>query len=229
MLKKESFKVFQGVLDDATLKTLMKLSSKGIIERMQGFVKRGKEGSVLAGRDYDGNTIAVKIYAIEASNFNRMLPYIDGDPRFSRIRGNKKSLILGWCKKEYKNMIKAHSNGILCPEPIASMRNILVMEFLGRGYTPAPRLIDADIKNPQETFEKVVDQMRHLYGCGIVHGDLSAYNILYWKREPYFIDFSHGVLKSHPRADDFLKRDVGNIVKFFKTNNKEETLRRVLE
>ncbi len=52
----------------------------------------------------------------------------------------------------------------------------------------------------------------------MVHGDLSAYNILLWGR-PYFIDFSHGTTADNQMALELLKRDVKNINSYFSKLN----------
>jgi len=50
----------------------------------------------------------------------------------------------------------------------------------------------------------------------IIHSDLSEYNILFYKNKPYLIDLAQGVVREHPFAFDFLKRDIENVVKFFR-------------
>ena len=49
----------------------------------------------------------------------------------------------------------------------------------------------------------------------LVHGDLSAYNILYWHGTAWIIDVSQAVLTTHPNAATFLLRDCRNLVRFF--------------
>lgn len=224
MLYKETFKVFEGVLDDLALEALLKLASRGIIDRMHGFVKSGKESSVLMGEDKTGKRLAVKVYAIEASNFRRIMPYLQGDVRFTKVRRDKRSVVHAWCLKEYKNLMKARAAGVRCPEPLAALKNVLVMEFLGEGYAPAPRLGEAEIKEPEKTFGEIMADIKSLWRVGLVHGDLSPYNILYWEELPYFIDFSQGVLASHPMAAELLRRDVHNVLKFFRQEGNEEEI-----
>jgi RIO kinase 1 len=61
-----------------------------------------------------------------------------------------------------------------------------------------------------------VEYVQKLYKAGMVHADLSQFNILNLKEEPVFIDFSQCTLKRNPRAEEFLERDVRNICNFFK-------------
>ncbi len=212
----EQRKVYSGVLDEQTLFTLYKLSNKGYFDILHGFVKQGKESSILAAEKKTGEIVAVKIHAISAGNFKRMWPYLEGDPRFYRIKHNRRAIIFAWCKKEFKNMQIAFKANIPCPEPIAQMNNVLIMEFLGENFTPAPRLIDITLENPEKIFKEIIEYIRLLYKANLVHGDLSFYNILWYKEKPYFIDFSQGVLLEHPNAQFLLKRDIINICNDFK-------------
>jgi RIO kinase 1 len=51
--------------------------------------------------------------------------------------------------------------------------------------------------------------------ANMVHADLSEFNILIYKNKPYLIDLGQGVLLKHPRAFDFLRRDIHNILNHF--------------
>ncbi|MBR9682805.1 MAG: serine protein kinase RIO [Candidatus Aenigmarchaeota archaeon] len=214
----ERRKIFSGVFDEATLLTLYKMSNKGIFETIHGIIKSGKESSVFLAETKDGKEVAIKVYAIGASNFGKMKPYLIGDPRFEKIKRDKRSITFAWCKKEYKNLQKAKNAGISCPEPIAFANNVLVLEFLGKKMEAYPRLAKTKVKDPEKLYKKIVKDLIAMYKKSkMVHGDLSEYNILIDNNEkPYIIDFSQAVILSHPNADDFLKRDVKNICRYFK-------------
>jgi len=77
-----------------------------------------------------------------------------------------------------------------------------------------PMLIKIVPKNLKEVYKEVLDNFRRLINAGLVHGDLSAYNILFWDKV-YFIDFSHGVVIKSPIALDLLKKDVKNVNSYF--------------
>jgi len=70
--------------------------------------------------------------------------------------------------------------------------------------------------------------------AGLVHGDLSEYNVMNWKERPVIFDMSQAVLLEHPMAEQFLRRDITNLGHFFrklgvKVNNAEETYRWVTQ
>jgi len=210
MDRSEFKKIWHGVFDDMSIMALYKLTNKGTIGEIKAIIKEGKESQVLAAEP----NVAVKVYAIEASNFRQMWPYLVGDTRFSHIRKNKKSIIFAWCKKEYRNLEKARKGGVSCPAPIAFLSNVLIMEFLGKDFNPYPRLKDAVVDDKEKTFNEIIENIKKLYKAGLVHGDLSEYNVLIGDK-PYIIDMSQSVLLTHPNAEKFLERDVYNICKFF--------------
>jgi RIO kinase 1 len=76
----EKIKVTENVFDEATLKALYTLSSKGIIEALGGSISTGKEANVFLADGKD-HSLAIKIYSINSSTFNSMEDYIMGDPR----------------------------------------------------------------------------------------------------------------------------------------------------
>ncbi|MEM7820106.1 MAG: serine protein kinase RIO, partial [Candidatus Aenigmatarchaeota archaeon] len=159
--------------------------------------------------------IAIKVYAVAAANFKRMHPYLIGDPRFAHVKSDRRSIVYAWATKEYKNLQKAANAGVACPTPIAVRANVLVMSFLGEGGVSYPRLSDIKLENYQNVFENVVNNMKLLYQkAKIVHGDLSEFNILLGDK-PYMIDFSQSVVLNHPQADEWLRRDVENVCKYF--------------
>jgi len=224
----EERKIFQGVLDEKSLMSLYSLMNKGVLDMVHGFVKQGKESSVLVGEDKKGRKVAVKVYAIEASDFKNMWPYLHGDERFKNIKRNKRDIVYAWCAKEHQNLFIARRAGVKCPEPLGSLNNVLVMEFIGDELEPAPRLNEVWLEEPEKVFKSVLEDMKRMYRAGLVHGDLSEFNILFWNGEPWIIDMSQGVLLKHPRAQELLERDVKNVVRFFRkygveTNEDEVT------
>lgn len=217
----DTLKVIENVFDNATLKALYTLSNKGIIEALGGSVSTGKEANVFLASGENGEDIAVKIYRISSSTFRSMEDYILGDPRFSNIRHNKRDIIFAWTKKEFRNLMRAKSAGIRVPEPIITERNILIMEFMGDNGNPYPLLKETklDEEDGKKIFETIVDDMHKLYkDANLVHGDLSEYNILIDTKDitPIIIDMGQSVTLEHPRADQFLKRDIENLLRYFK-------------
>lgn len=214
----EDKRVGSEVFDGITLKTLYKLANEGYIHRLNGAISTGKEANVFKGLDENDNFVAVKIYRVTTSDFKKMQTYIQGDPRFKVRTTNKRQLINAWVNKEFRNLQRAGEAGVKVPKPIVAKNNILVMEFIGdeEGDAALP-MRHSDIENPEKLLNKVINNMKLLYKkAGLVHGDLSSYNILIQDNEPVIIDISQGMTKDHPIAEELLNRDIENITKDFK-------------
>jgi len=213
----DNYKVRDDVFDEATLKTLYKLSNKGVINAMGGSISTGKEANVFHAIGEDEEELAIKIYRIATSDFKAMQDYLAGDPRFGNVKNDKKSIVFAWTKKELRNLNRSHDVGIRVPKPITSDRNILIMEFIGNDGIAAPRLKDikSQLEDVDEIFDTVVEYIVKLYNeAHLVHSDLSEFNILY-DEGPVFIDMGQAVTLDHPKAEEFLERDIKNIVRFF--------------
>ena len=167
------------------------------------------------GEPRDAREVAVKVYRINASDFTDMRSYLEGDPRLEELGGNKKAVVMAWVKREFANLKRARTAGVRAPEPVAVERNVLVMEFLGTETGRAKRLGEVHIENPETAFEVVREYLRRLYDAGLVHGDLSEYNVVVHDSELYVIDLGQAVTVHHPNQEDFLERDCENVAAFF--------------
>ncbi len=215
----DEFKVVEGVIDPPTLKCLYKLLNRGTIQVLHGAISTGKEANVYRGEDSEGKPVAVKIYRISTAESDYMLEYIVGDPRFKRVRRQARSLIPIWALKEFKNLKRYHDSGVRVPQAIDIERNVLVMEFIGDSESglPAPLLRNIEIPSPVDTFNQIINMIELSYvSAGLVHADLSEYNILWHDNQPIFIDVSQAVVKSHENSKKYLYRDIQNIVNYFR-------------
>jgi RIO kinase 1 len=146
-----------------------------------------------------------------------MLPYIEGDPRFAHVRRDTRSLIYTWAQKEFKNLQRAKEAGVNVPEAFAVQKNVLIMEFIGKDGERAPLMKEIALEDPEKVFKRLLTDVKRLYSKGgLVHADLSEYNIMIWKGKPVIFDVAQSVLVKHPMADRFLRRDLENLHKFFK-------------
>ena len=205
------------VFDKSTLSSLEKLISNRVIDILNFPISTGKEGNVFRGETSDKKSVAVKIYRISTSTFKNMSGYIIGDPRFQSIHKNHRDIIFAWTKKEFKNLERLQKAGVRAPKPIISINNVLVMEYIGDEDRAALLLKDVTLKDPKYIFDTLIEFILKMYKkAKLVHGDLSAYNVLMHKNKPYIIDLGQGVLIEHPNSDDFLKRDIHNVVNYFK-------------
>ncbi|NHJ47307.1 MAG: serine protein kinase RIO [Asgard group archaeon] len=212
----DELKVAESVLDVETRTTLFNLRRKGVIEEFTGVISTGKEANVYHAYAPNGNELAVKIYRTSTNIFKGLQIYIIGDPRFAKIKRDQRSFVYAWAKKEFKNLSRAHKAGVIVPKPIANVKDVVVMEFIGKKGLPYRIMKEEKIKKPTKTYNEVLDNLHKLYTkAGLVHADLSEYNMLYTPKV-VFIDISQAVLLDHPYADIFLYRDIKNITRYFK-------------
>ena len=229
----EARKAFENVLDHDTLMALIKLQERDVLDRIYGVIESGKESVVFLADTVEGERVAVKIYMYRAGGFREMEDYLRGDKRFRNVKSDRRSIIHEWCKKEYKNLKKA-SRILNCPTPVAFQKNVIVMDFIGEEFSPYPKLKDVEIENPEEGLQQVLNDISDLWHDEkLVHGDLSEYNILVEKDRLVWIDFAQGVHTTHPEAQNFLERDIRNVVNFFNDQgadaDPEKALKQVLE
>lgn len=210
----DQLKVEGAVFDEATLAAIYKLVQDGYIKAFGGPISTGKEAHVYEASSATTD-VAVKIYRVNASDFRHMRDYLEGDPRFESIGSQKKSVVLAWVKKEFANLQRSREAGVRVPTPIAVERNVLVMELVGTPEDRARRLAEVSVNNPMTAYDVVAEYMRRLYAAGLVHGDLSEYNIVVYEGELVVIDLGQAVTVLHPNADEFLERDCRNIANFF--------------
>lgn len=210
----DQFKVEGSVFDDATLGALYKLVQDGHVDAFGGPISTGKEANVYLAEGPEGD-VAVKVYRITASDFRQMRDYLEGDPRFEGLGSDKKDVVVAWTRKEYANLKRAHAAGVRVPVPIAAERNVLVMEFIGAEGDRGKRLTEVHIENPRTAFEVVREYMRRLYDAGLVHGDLSEYNVVVHEGHLCLLDLGQAVTVHHPNSDEFLQRDCENVANFF--------------
>jgi RIO kinase 1 len=216
--KHEERAAYGGIFDKQTHEIIKKLYVKGILFELVGIISAGKEANVYFGYGKNNHPIAIKIYKIDPQNTKWMKTYIIGDPRFKKIGSTTIKIIQTWCKKEFKNLVQMKKAGMNVPNPIIAIDSVLVMDFIGeQDGNPAPRLKDIkELNNPQNLLAELIDQIQYMYQkAGLVHGDLSEFNMLYFNDSLTIIDVSQAVSISHANANFLLERDLTNILNFF--------------
>jgi RIO kinase 1 len=222
-------KTFGEVFDRQTLLLLGKLISNDIIDQVDFPVSTGKEANIFRGTTPEKEFVAIKIYRTSTMTFKHIASYIEGDPRFSYGYKNRRDIIEEWAKKEYKNLEVLRQANVRAPAPIKCVHNVLLMEYIGDATKSAPMLKDVKLKNPQKIFDEIITFITRMYKKQIVHADLSAFNILIFRGKPYIIDVGQAVLLDHPSSSEFLKRDIHNIVHYFKKYDIESNEQELFE
>ena len=207
-------KVINEVLDKPTVLLLYDLIKSQIISYVNGVVKSGKESVLFWAVSPEESDLALKIYLTSTSNFKNRSKYLIGDPRFSRIKKGTKNLVYLWAKKEFQNISKCYDCGINVVKPIHISKNVLIMEFVGNNGKPENNLLESNITD--HDYRESLQIIDDLYNkANLVHGDFSEYNIFKTKKGLKLFDLGSAVDLEHPKATEFLKRDINNISNFF--------------
>ena len=122
-----------------------------------------------------------------------------------------------WIKREYYLLKKLFEQGAIVPEVFDYTDNAILMQYLGDENGFAPRLIDIELSDDikAQVLSEVKANVKLFLDNGIVHGDLSAYNILWWDSRPWVIDFPQAVdIRHNPNWNLFYERDLQNIDKY---------------
>jgi RIO kinase 2 len=131
-------------------------------------------------------------------------------------------------KMEYDALKTLHPT-VSVPLPIDLNRHVLVMSFI-----PGVDLVRATLEEPEAVLDDILKNIREAYRLGIVHGDLSEFNVMVDEGQCWLIDWPQWVETSHPNAGDLLARDIENILQYFKRKYGieyafDEALARVVE
>ena len=212
---KEIWKIYKNVFDEFTVRNIFKLMSQRVIEGLESPVKIGKESNIFTALTGEKKKVIAKIYRLESCNFNKMYDYIKKDLRFLHLKKKRREIIFSWVQREHRNLLKARQAGVRVPTPMTYLHNVLMLEYIGDDNI-ALQLKDDIPENKRKFFNELVKNVRNLYKkAGIVHGDLSEFNILNYKQSPVLIDFSQATTVKSPNADELLQRDIRNICRFF--------------
>jgi len=123
-----------------------------------------------------------------------------------------------WHGHEHDIMSRLWEAGASVPYPVESHDGGMLMEYVGDTTAAAPRLAQARLAATEvaDAYGQLLENLRTFLEVGIVHSDLSAFNILWWRGGLWFIDFPQAVDVAHsPHALDFLHRDLTNICSWF--------------
>lgn len=207
-------KVVNEVLDKPTVMTLYKMLGDHVISYVNGAVSAGKESVLFWGVGENQQDVALKIYLVSTSNFKKREPYIMGDPRFSSLKKGTKNLVYLWARKEFRNLSQCFDAGIPVPEPILVTNNVLAMNFIGTDGLPSKTLLGSQVD--EGDYLESISILEDLYQkAKLVHGDYSEYNIFKTENGLMVFDLGSAVDLRHPNSQEFLKRDISNITRFF--------------
>jgi RIO kinase 1 len=123
-----------------------------------------------------------------------------------------------WVAWEWHTLSRLHRLGVSVPEPIARSEIAILMELIGDEGRAAPKLVHVDLtaQEARRALDSLLRDVEDLLDLHLVHGDLSAYNVLWHDGRARMIDVPQAV-DLHGRSDGFayLARDVANLERYF--------------
>jgi RIO kinase 1 len=237
------------------LSALQKFYHQALITDVLAQVKGGKEANVYRCAAHASTAmqfLAAKVYRPRMfrslSNDKmyregRQILTADGnvvketDHRIMRAVGKKTAFgaqvsHTSWLMYEYKTLETLHQLGANVPKPLAVSENAILMSYFGDAQMAAPTLSQVELERGEadNLYQQVVHNIELMLRHGMIHGDLSAYNILYWEGEIILIDFPQVTnSRSNPYAQFILRRDVERICEYFSRQGVKTDANAILE
>jgi RIO kinase 1 len=210
-----------------TPKSLETLMDHGIIQEVIRPLMSGKEAQiyvVVAG----GVECVAKVYKeAHQRTFKHRVEYTEGrrtrnsrDQRAAskRTRHGRKQDEAAWRNAEVDVIYRLRAEGVRVPEPINFADGVLVMELVeDGGGNPAPRLGDLTFEPDEATaiYRQLIQEVVRMLCAGVIHGDLSVFNVLMDAAGPVVIDFPQSTDPARNQsARKLLLRDVENLHRF---------------
>jgi RIO kinase 1 len=206
--------------------------AEGLITDVVRIVKTGKEASVHLCRGNRSTTgedlVAVKLYhPLDRRDFRDESIYRDGEwieERRIRAALEKKTRfgrqVQGglWVSREWETLRTLSEAGVPVPRPIASTDDAILMGYVGDLELAAPQLrsVRPDAVEARGLFEQVLRAIERMLYVNVIHGDLSAYNLLLWDGRVTVIDLPQAIdPRKNRHAHALLERDVRRICEHF--------------
>jgi RIO kinase 2 len=192
----------------ADLLALNTLVEDGVLSAIGKPVGVGKESDVYDALLANGEVAAVKFHRIGRTSFRqtrRLRTYAAGAKASWMVQSRRAA------SREFEALKKLQASNVSVPMPISKTRHVVVMSALG-----GRPLVEYKEAVTNELVKKVFEEVRKMYEAGVVHADLSEYNILVSDEgEVVLFDFPQWVPPDHRSAERYLCSDIRNLLRFF--------------
>lgn len=181
-----------------------------VIEFLGPSIGIGKEADVFEGVTPDNQIVAVKFHRLGRTSFRdtrRKREYLADRRHTSWLHQSRLA-----AEMEYSALVLMDEIGVKVPKPIHQNRHVIVMQYIN-----GVQLSDViSLDEPEVFLWDILENVRKAYHSGVIHSDLSEYNILVdEKADIWLIDWPQYISSEHPNAEEILERDIGNITYYF--------------
>ena len=209
-------------------KRLEPLVEAGLVDAVMRQLMSGKEAMIYVVRCGEDARCAKVYKEADRRSFRQSVDYTEGrkvkNSRRARAmekgsRYGRKAKEEAWQSTEVDALYRLAAAGVRVPKPYNFIDGVLLMELVSDGEgAPAPRLNDV-VLTPGEAREfhrTLIREVVRMLCAGIVHGDLSEYNVLLGGEGPVIIDLPQAVdAAGNAHASSMLERDIGNLTRYF--------------
>ncbi|MBO6852039.1 MAG: phosphotransferase [Marinobacter sp.] len=209
-------------------KRLQPLVDDGMVDEVLYQLMSGKEAQVYVVRCGDTLRCAKVFKEAQKRSFKQAVEYQEGrkvrNSRRARAMGKKtrygqKEQEDAWLNAEVDALYRLAAAGVRVPEPLGFVDGVLLMELVAdEEGKAAPRLDDVTL-SPEQAFDyhaQVVAEVVRMLSAGLIHGDLSEFNVLVDRNGPVIIDLPQAVnAAGNNNAERMLERDVDNMRRYF--------------
>ena len=211
-----------------TPQRLQPLVTEGLVDEVLRQLMSGKEATVYIVRCGEEIRCAKVYKDAKQRSFRKSTSYQEGrkTKNSRQARAMEKGSRYGrqmqeeaWQSAEVDALYRLAAAGVRVPQPYICHEGVLLMDLVtdADGH-PAPRLNDIEL-SPEQALEfhaGLLNQVVRMLCAGIIHGDLSEYNILVGSHGPVIIDLPQAVdAAGNSNAGPMLERDVGNLASYF--------------
>jgi RIO-like serine/threonine protein kinase fused to N-terminal HTH domain len=199
----EGYTLVFGGLDTLALRSL---SERDTIRALGSLIGVGKESVVYEGLGL--TPLVLKLHRVGGRSFQSARVsrgYLPDEGHIPRLFASVLS-----AEREYLALKTLHPQ-VRVPLPIDRNRHVVVMSLVS-----GVSLNRAYLAEPGQVLDEILEGVRQSYRLGIIHADLSEFNVLIDEGTPYLIDWPQWVETMHPNATTLLQRDLDNILSFFR-------------
>jgi len=186
------------------------LTKRGTVSALGSLIGEGKESVVHEALGLC--PVAIKFHRVGLRSFSSARTnreYMPEEGHYPWIFASSRS-----AEREFAALTTLHPK-VSVPVPVDRNRHAVVMSLIA-----GPNLNRCTVEDPAGMLDEILDNIRSAYHAGIIHADLSEFNVMVEEGRCIIIDWPQWVETDHPNAGIILARDIDNLITYFKRKYK---------